>query len=132
MDGGQQPLIVAVDGPTGLNYNTGELDPVALPADLSITFAYPKVGHLRFPGAAACGELIVADIGTDPALANEVELEIADPALIRSLLPARPRRAHKGTFGRALIVAGSVNYTGAAYLAGSGAYRVGAGLVTMA
>jgi ADP-dependent NAD(P)H-hydrate dehydratase / NAD(P)H-hydrate epimerase len=126
------PLIVAVDGPTGLNYDTGELDPVALPADLSVTFAYPKVGHTRFPGASACGELYVADIGTDPALATDIELELADPALIRSLLPARPRDAHKGTFGKVLIVSGSTLYTGAPILAAEAAYRAGAGLVTLA
>jgi NAD(P)H-hydrate epimerase len=126
------PLIVAVDGPTGLNYNTGELDAVALHADLSVTFAYPKIGHVRFPGAGACGELQVADIGTDPALAAEVELELADPLLIRALLPTRPRDAHKGTFGKVLIVAGSTLYTGAPVLAAAAAYRSGAGLVTLA
>ena len=126
------PLMVAVDGPTGLNYDTGELDPLTVPADVSVTFAYPKIGHTRFPGAGACGELIVADIGTDPKLADDVTMEIADPALIRSLLPARPANAHKGTFGKTLIVSGSTLYTGAPILAATAAYRAGAGLVTLA
>jgi ADP-dependent NAD(P)H-hydrate dehydratase / NAD(P)H-hydrate epimerase len=126
------PLIVAVDGPTGLNYDTGALDPLTLPADLSVTFAYPKIGHTRFPGAEVCGELIVADIGTDPQLAADVDRELADPELIRSLLPARPRSAHKGTFGKVLIVSGSTLYTGAPILAAEAAYRAGAGLVTLA
>lgn len=126
------PLIVAIDGPTGLNYDTGELDPLTLPADVSVTFAYPKIGHTRFPGAAACGELIVADIGVDPKLANDVAAEIADPALVRSYLPARPAHAHKGTFGKTLIVSGSTLYTGAPILAATAAYRAGAGLVTLA
>lgn len=126
------PFIVAVDGPTGLNYDTGEIDPLALPADISVTFAYPKNGHTRFPGAGWCGELIVADIGTDPQLAQEIDRELADPALIRSLLPARPRNAHKGTFGKVLIVSGSTLYTGAPVLAAEAAYRSGAGLVTLA
>ena len=126
------PFIVAVDGPTGLNYDTGEIDPLALPADISVTFAYPKNGHTRFPGAGGCGELIVADIGTDPQLAQEIDRELADPALIRSLLPARPRNAHKGTFGKVLIVSGSTLYTGAPVLAAEAAYRSGAGLVTLA
>jgi hydroxyethylthiazole kinase-like uncharacterized protein yjeF len=103
-----------------------------LPADISVTFAYPKVGHVRFPGAGVCGELIVADIGTDPQLAQEIERELADPTLIRSLLPARPRDAHKGTFGKVLIVSGSIRYTGAPVLAAEAAYRSGAGLVTLA
>ncbi len=126
------PVIVAVDGPTGLNYDTGELDPLTLPADLSVTFAYPKIGHTRFPGANACGELFVADIGTDPSLANDVPLELADPTLIRELLPARPVDAHKGTFGKVMIIAGSTLYTGAPILSATAAYRVGAGLVTLA
>jgi hydroxyethylthiazole kinase-like uncharacterized protein yjeF len=127
-----QPLIVAVDGPTGLNYDTGEIDPLTLPADISVTFAYPKIGHTRFPGAGLCGELIVADIGTDPQLAAEIDRQLADPALIRSLLPARPRDAHKGTFGKVLLVSGSTLYTGAPVLAAKAAYRSGAGLVTLA
>ncbi|CAG0935664.1 Bifunctional NAD(P)H-hydrate repair enzyme Nnr [Thermoflexales bacterium] len=127
-----QPAIIAVDGPTGLNYDNGEIDPLTLPADISVTFAYPKIGHARFPGAGVCGELIVADIGTDPQLAADIDRELADPALIRSLLPARPRNAHKGTFGKVLIVSGSTLYTGAPVLAAEAAYRSGAGLVTLA
>jgi len=130
------PLVVAVDGPSGLDYDTGELDPQALPADLTVTFAYPKMGHFRFPGAADCGALMVADIGVDPKLVGELlgepTLQVATPQMVASLLPDRPSDAHKGTFGKALLVVGSINYTGAAYLAASGAARVGAGLVTLA
>ncbi len=126
------PLVVAVDGPTGLNYDTGEIDPLTLAADISVTFAYPKIGHTRFPGAGVCGELIVANIGTDPQLVQGIDRELADPAVIRSLLPARPRDAHKGTFGKVLIVSGSTLYTGAPVLAAEAAYRAGAGLVTLA
>jgi len=126
------PVIVAVDCPTGLNCDTGELDPATLPATMTVTFAYPKAGLLRFPGADAVGELLVADIGIPPELAGDVSLEMATPDLVRTWLPKRSRSAHKGTFGRALIVAGSVNYVGAAALAGAAATRVGAGLVTLA
>jgi len=127
-----RPLVVAVDGPSGLDFDTGALDEAALPADLTVTFAYPKHGHFRSPGAAAVGNLVVADIGTDPALAADVGLEVVTPDMVRLRLPPRPPDAHKGTFGRALIVAGSTNYTGAARLAGAAAVRAGAGLVTMA
>jgi NAD(P)H-hydrate epimerase len=126
------PLVAAVDGPSGLDFDTGALDESALPADLTVTFAYPKQGHFRFPGAAAVGELVVADIGTDPKLAADISLEVATSQMLRAWLPARPPDAHKGTFGRALIVAGSTNYTGAAGLAGAAAVRGGAGLVTLA
>jgi NAD(P)H-hydrate epimerase len=97
-----------------------------------VTFAYPKIGHTRFPAADACGELIVADIGVDPALASGVTLELADPHMIRRHLPARPASAHKGTFGKVMIVAGSIHYSGAPALAAAAAYRCGAGLVTVA
>ncbi len=123
---------VAVDGPSGLDYNSGALDGVAVSADLTVTFAYPKPGHFRFPGAGALGELVVADIGIDPALAADVALEVATPETVRGWLPPRPPDAHGGTLGKALIVAGSVNCTGAAYLAGAAATRAGAGLVTLA
>jgi len=126
------PLIVAVDGPSGMDFDTGALDPNALPADVSVTFAYPKIGHTRFPAAEACGELIVADIGTNPSLAAEVSLEMADPRMVRPLLPARPSSAHKGTFGTVMIVAGSIHYAGAPALSALAAYRSGAGLVTVA
>jgi NAD(P)H-hydrate epimerase len=130
------PLIVAADGPSGLDYDCGELDPQALGADLTVTFAYPKSGHLLFPSAAACGNLVVADIGVDPKLVQRLlgdpKLELATPEMVGPMLPARPRDSHKGTFGKVLLVVGSINYTGAAYLAASGATRVGAGLVTLA
>ena len=128
----EQPLVVAVDGPSGLDYDTGDLDGAALAADLTVTFAYPKVGHFCFPGAGALGELVVADIGTDPALAGDVQLEVVTAAMVREWLPPRRPDAHKGSFGKAMIVAGSANYTGAAYLAGAAATRSGAGLVTLA
>lgn len=125
------PLLVAVDCPTGLDCDTGALDPATLPVDITVTFAYPKTGLLRFPGAEAVGEILVADIAIPPHLAEGIPLELATPHIIRDLLPRRPPSAHKGTFGRALIVAGSANYVGAAALAGAGATRVGAGLVTL-
>ncbi|MEE8390632.1 MAG: NAD(P)H-hydrate dehydratase [Anaerolineae bacterium] len=126
------PFVVAVDGPSGLDYDSGALDEMAIPADLTVTFAYPKPGHFLFPGAGGLGELLIADIGTDPLLAKDVTLEAITPKMVRKWLPPRPLDAHKGTFGKALIVAGSANYTGAAYLAGAAATRAGTGLVTLA
>jgi hydroxyethylthiazole kinase-like uncharacterized protein yjeF len=126
------PLVVAVDCPTGLDCDSGELDAAALHADVTVTFAHPKVGLLRFPGAEAVGEIVVADIGFPPELADDVEVTMATADLIRGWLPQRPGSAHKGTFGRALLVAGSINYVGAAALSGAAATRIGAGLVTMA
>lgn len=130
----QRPFVVAVDCPSGLNCDTGALDPLAIPADLTVTFAGPKRGHFRFPGASACGELVVADIDIDPKLpaVAGVSLELATAEAARALLPARPSHGHKGTFGTALIAAGSIRYWGAPALAARGAFRGGAGLVTLA
>ncbi len=126
------PIVVALDVPSGLNSDTGALDAQALPADMTVTLAAAKRGHVLFPGAGAVGKLVVGDIGIPVDLYADIALEMATPAQIASLLPARPAGAHKGTFGKALVVAGSVNYTGAAYLAAGSATRVGTGLVTLA
>ena len=128
------PVVVAVDCPSGLDSDTGELDPAALPADVTVTFAAAKVGQLKFPGAAAVGELVVADIGTPPDLAElqAVTVEMADGASVGRMLPRRSADSHKGTYGTVLAIAGSANYVGAVGLLGEAAYRVGAGLVTLA
>jgi NAD(P)H-hydrate epimerase len=126
------PGVVAVDLPSGLNADTGELDSATVPATLTVTFAFPKVGFFKFPAADALGELLVADIGIPSRLAGEIALELATAASVGRLLPARPRDGHKGTFGKAMIAAGSSHYTGAPYLCAAAAARVGAGLVTLA
>jgi NAD(P)H-hydrate epimerase len=128
------PYVVAVDCPSGLNCDTGELDPLAVPADLTVTFAGPKRGHFRFPGAAACGELVVANIGIAAELPEvaAVPVELATAEMARALFPARPLNGHKGTFGTVLIIAGSAQYWGAPVLAARGALRAGAGLVALA
>lgn len=125
-------LVVAVDLPTGLDADTGNLDPAALSADLTVTLACPKCGQFFFPGAEAIGELLVADIGVPEELTAAGDLELITGETVRRLLPQRPIEAHKGMFGKAMIVAGSVNYTGAPALAAAAATRVGAGLVTLA
>ncbi len=127
-----RPYVVTVDLPSGLNPDTGALDPAALAADLTVTFAFPKVGQLFTPGADAVGELVVADIGIPEEWAEDTTLQVASVSDIAARLPLRSRESHKGTFGKAMICAGSINYIGAAYLAGSAATRAGAGLVTLA
>jgi NAD(P)H-hydrate epimerase len=124
--------IVAVDLPSGLNPDTGALDPATLAADLTVTFAFPKIGQFAFPGANAIGELIIADIGIPAEWADANLPDVATMREIQAQLPARPRDSHKGTFGKAMLCVGSANYVGAAFLAGSAATRAGAGLVTLA
>lgn len=132
----RRPLaICAVDCPSGLDCDSGALDVHAVPAAWTVTFAHAKRGHYLFPGAAACGEVVVVDIGIEPALVEGALGESgATFALTRDAvsawLPARARASHKGTFGKVMVVAGSTPYPGAAALATGAAGRVGAGLVT--
>ncbi len=129
-----QPLIrvIALDLPSGLNADTGAVDPSCLYADNTITLGFPKTGLLKAPGVDRVGSITVADISIPDYLVEEVSDEIIDELMARSLLPPRPPQANKGTFGRVLIIAGSTNYIGAAFLASIGALRVGTGLVTLA
>ena len=124
--------VVAIDLPSGMDADTGAIDPACPTADLTVTMAFPKPGLFRFPGAEKVGTLQIADIGIPTALADASTIELFTPDQAAKLIPKRPLNANKGTFGRVLVSAGSINYTGAAYLACAGAYRVGAGLVTLA
>lgn len=128
------PFVVAVDCPSGVDNDSGAAAEVCVPADLTVTMAAVKQGLLKFPAHRYVGELRVVDIGLPsdlPAL-QSVSREVVDEDQVLACLPARPDDAHKGSFGTALIVAGSLNYTGAAWLSGQAAYRAGAGLVNMA
>lgn len=130
----ESPLIVAVDCPSGVDCDSGEVADETIAADLTVTMAAVKQGLLKLPAFEYIGDLEVVDIGLPDDLPSlqDSKSEVADPDSVAALLPERPPDSHKGTFGTALIAAGSVNYTGAALLAGEAAYRVGAGLVTMA
>ena len=124
--------LIALDLPSGFDADTGAVDPACLYADNTITLGFPKVGLFNFPGAERAGKISMVDIGIPSHLAEEVTTELITGEWARSILPERPLEANKGSFGRVLVVAGSINYIGAAYLACSGALRVGAGLVTLA
>lgn len=131
---GPPPYVVAVDCPSGLDCDTGEIAQEALAADLTVTLAAVKRGLLRFPGAEKVGEVVVGDIGLKETASDleDIDLDLATAEGVAPWLPPRPRNSHKGTYGRAVIVGGSITLPGAAALAGIGAYRAGAGLVTLA
>jgi ADP-dependent NAD(P)H-hydrate dehydratase / NAD(P)H-hydrate epimerase len=130
----EAPLIVAVDCPSGVDCDSGEVAEETIPADITVTMAAVKQGLVKLPAFEYVGELQVVDIGLPDELKalNDVQTEVAEEELVAALLPERPLDSHKGTYGTAVIVAGSVNYTGAAVLAAEAAYRAGAGLVTLA
>lgn len=127
--------VVAIDLPSGVSSDGGELPGAALRAALTVALAAPKHGHVLPPGCDRVGELQVADIGIPRAVLDAVAgspfglLEDADAA---AAFPVRAPGAHKGDFGHVLVIAGSVGKSGAAILAGLGALRAGAGLVTVA
>ena len=134
------PRLIAVDLPTGLDADTGAVDPLTVAADHTATFQWSKIGLHVLPGSQYAGRVEVVDIGIPQASLGQGEAptyvgattELMNDRWAREAFPARPLDAHKGTFGSALVVAGSPQYTGAAYLACTGALRAGAGIVTLA
>jgi hydroxyethylthiazole kinase-like uncharacterized protein yjeF len=124
--------IIAIDLPSGMDADTGAIDSACLHADVTVTLAFPKPGLFSFPGAERVGKLVTADIGIPESLAEAVITELITDQWARTVLPDRPLNANKGSFGRVLVSAGSINYIGAAYLACASAQRAGAGLVTLA
>jgi ADP-dependent NAD(P)H-hydrate dehydratase / NAD(P)H-hydrate epimerase len=117
--------VVAVDIPSGVDGATGAADPAALRADLTVTFAAKKLGHVLHPGAALCGQVVVADIGIPTG--DHAALENG-PELWR--LPVPSPGGHKYDRGHA-VVFGGPRMTGAGVLAATAAARAGAGLVTL-
>jgi ADP-dependent NAD(P)H-hydrate dehydratase / NAD(P)H-hydrate epimerase len=129
--GGEGPAVVAVDVPSGVEGDTGAVRGPAVTADVTVTFGAPKVGTVLFPGAAHAGTVEVADIGFPPDLVRG-EAHLVEPADVAALLPPRAAETHKRATGVVLVVAGSRRMTGAPRLVAQGAYRMGAGLVTVA
>ncbi len=125
------PKLIAVDLPSGVNADSGAVDPFAVTPDLTVTFGFPKVGMYQAPASAFVGRVQVIDIGIPKAAQEAVSLELLTARWAAATVPARPESANKGTFGKVLVVGGSRNYVGAPKLAATGAYRAGAGLVTI-
>lgn len=126
--------VIAVDCPSGVDCDSGECAPETIRATLTVCMAAVKQGLLRFPAFEKIGQLQVVPIGLPDDLKSMAQIQhhVVTQAKTAALLPERPKSAHKGTFGSALVVAGSINYTGAAYLAAKAAYRIGTGLVRLA
>lgn len=128
---------VALDIPTGLNADTGEVPGVYFRADLTIAIAALKLGHLIGNGPDVCGEVQTVEIGIprqalmDHAVADGGAF-LADDDFVRANYPARARRAHKYHSGPTLIVGGSRSYPGAPVLSATAAARVGSGYVVAA
>ena len=128
-------LILAVDVPSGLASDGQPAEGPVLRVHHTVTFTAPKIGQLVSNDASFGGSLHVRAIGTPPALVEEIgkgSLRWAGPEEFAALPLQRPADSHKGLYGHVLVVAGSVGKSGAAVLAGTGALKAGAGLVTIA
>ncbi|HEY3115736.1 MAG TPA: NAD(P)H-hydrate dehydratase [Chloroflexota bacterium] len=123
-------LIVAVDVPSGLDPDSGTATGIVVQADATVVLGGAKRGFLTPRAAVFTGQLLFGEIGVVEGPANAAE--VLTEASVRGLLPARPLNAHKGTFGRLLVVAGSQRYVGAAYLVCAAAIRAGVGIATLA
>lgn len=125
--------VIAVDLPSGLDSDTGQVLGSAVHADETVTIGLPKLGLCQEPGRAHAGEIHVARIGIfdeAPDVLPRAELWTRETAA--RALPDRGAAGHKGTFGHVLVIAGSRGKTGAAHLCSLAAARVGAGLITVA
>jgi NAD(P)H-hydrate epimerase len=126
--------VLAVDVPSGISADSGQVLGVAVRADLTATFGLPKTGLLIPPGETAAGRLEVVDIGIPPHVLREADpgRELITMDSLAGLVPDRRPGDHKGVFGHLLIVAGSTGKTGAAVMTALAACRTGTGLVTAA
>jgi len=131
-EGDRAPTVFAVDLPTGVDADTGQADPLAVTADVTVTFGAAKVGLFTLPGSEHAGRVEVVDIRLPKAAVDALPVELVSTAWVRERLPKRPRSANKGTFGKVLVVGGSRDYVGAPRMAAEACYRAGAGLVTIA
>ena len=123
----------AIDVPSGIHSDSGQVMGIALKADVTVTFGYEKLGCLLYPGRLYCGRLVTADIGfpksaLEQGMAGGEKYAMALDDGDLGEIPRRQRDANKGTYGKLLIVAGSKGMSGAAYMSALAAYRTGAGL----
>ena len=128
-------FVVAVDMPSGLASDSQDFAGPVVTSDFTVTLTAPKVGQLVLPSSSNCGALVVRNIGTPPELLESdphLKIHWIEAGEFRALPLERDPSSNKGTYGHALIVAGSLGKSGAAVLSAHGALRSGAGLVTVA
>lgn len=125
---------VAVDLPSGLDASAAQIMGPHVQAEMTVAFGAPKIAHILPPAAEAVGEVVIADLGIPAELVEQADgdLHLLEAEELSSEVSTRLLSSHKGDYGHAVIVAGSVGKAGAAILAAQGAMRSGAGLVTVA
>jgi NAD(P)H-hydrate epimerase len=121
--------IVAVDGPSGANFSTGAVPGACIHATLTVAFGWPKLGLLRFPARARCGDVLAVEIGFPPPDQTPGARAITAAWVAEDMLRPRAANAHKGSAGYLTLVAGQPGMAGAAVLAARAAVRGGVGIV---
>jgi len=124
--------LIALDLPSGVDADTGYVDPHTVAADSTVTFGYAKTGLYSMPGRRFAGDIVPVGIGLPADAAAGLPYEELRMRDVRERMPARPSDGHKGSFGTVVLAAGSRRFPGAARLAAEAAARSGAGLVTLA
>ena len=127
-----RPHLMAIDVPSGIDPDTGRSDPAVVRADTTVALGFAKVGLFAMPGRAIAGTIAEVEIGLPPGLGEDLPYEDVRMRDLQAKMPFRSDDAHKGTFGTAVVAAGSARYPGAARLASEAALRAGAGLVVLA
>ena len=125
--------VLAVDIPSGLNTDNGQVWGVCIKAQATATFAFPKIGHVVYPGATHTGKLEIIDIGIPDLVADHIHPGrfVLEESVLKDVIQQRDPNTHKGRTGHLLVIAGSPGKSGAAAMTAMAAMRSGAGLVTL-
>lgn len=125
-------LVLSIDIPSGVS-ERGKVEDMAVKASLTVTMGFIKDSLILFPGKRYVGQLFIADIGIPNfLLAQEGDKFLIEEADIKRIFPQRIPEGNKGTFGKVLVIAGSLGFSGAASLTALAALRIGSGLIRLA
>ena len=131
INGSGKPVL-AVDIPSGISSDSGEVLEPVIKADATVTFALPKYGQVLYPSSAFCGKVFVRNISIPvETVAEGVEVELIQPEEIKKFIPVREPHTYKNREGHVFILGGSPGKTGAVVMAARAATEAGAGLVTV-
>ena len=125
--------VISVDLPSGVNSDTGTIENIAVKADATITLGLPKFGNILFPGANYNGDLKIGHVGISPKIADAIASKtfIITKKMIKEYIPKRTADSHKGTYGKASVIAGSRGLSGAAILTCLAALNSGVGIMEL-
>ncbi|MBR2948300.1 MAG: NAD(P)H-hydrate dehydratase [Lachnospiraceae bacterium] len=123
-------FVLAVDIPSGIHADSGEVMGAAVFADVTVTFGFRKLGTFLYPGARYCGRMQVCSIGiTQDSFLGEMPRIFTYTEPVRALMPYRDENGNKATFGKVCLIAGSHGMAGAALLAAQAVFAAGAGML---